>query len=228
MKAICTAVPKLHFIVYWHHIYNGYLHKEKHWRPVKNPQKKVSFKMRETNALRTNCVVDWRLSSLFVCLLHMYVCLLYLCVCLFVCLLVFPEEELWQTSVEACHLAFCQNQAFFSPNCRASPSRCASTDIFWSLGPKGWRQILMIGKYQANRKKIDCVCHLTPILWCRNFLFCFPVTFSYTYPCLFTPILGYGNFLFLPSSHLLSHLLVENQNCTAFLETCDPWAFCSP
>ena len=32
--------------------------RKKHWRPVRNPQKKISFKMRETNALRTNCAVD--------------------------------------------------------------------------------------------------------------------------------------------------------------------------
>ena len=131
---------------------------------LKIHRKKVSFKMRETNALRTNCVVDWGLSSLFVCLLHMYVCLLYLCVCLFVCLLVFPEEELWQTSVEACHLAFCQNQAFFSPNCRASPSRCASTDIFWSLGPKGWRANLyerqISGKQEKNWLRLPLHPHL--------------------------------------------------------------------
>ena len=65
--------------------------RKKHWRPVRNPQKKVSFKMRETNALRTNCAVDWGLASLFVCLLHMYVCLLYLCgFCLFAC---FPRRR---------------------------------------------------------------------------------------------------------------------------------------
>lgn len=57
-----------------------------------------------------------------------FVCLFVSFVCSFVCLLVFAD-----VGVEASHLAFCQNQAFFSPHQTAGKARkilrCTSADM---------------------------------------------------------------------------------------------------